>query len=273
MLKRFLFSLSSAIERTIQKGSVIGDRYRIETLLGSGGYGHSYLAFDMDEGMQVVLKTPRLHRRLSVWDRKSFRNEQYIMQQTAHAGLPAFHREGMYKGIPFFTMEYKDGKNFEQLIFHEGKSYNEPEAFGIANKLLGIIGYLHQKNIVHRDIRIPNVLMHNDEVYLIDLGLASKADKSEGKFPESHSGRRKAKNCKSDFYGLGHFLLFLLYSSYIPIEGQPEKSWEEELRISAEAKKIIRRLLLIEREYKDCAEIRADIEKLLSKGEIANVVI
>lgn len=273
MFKRFVLALTGAMERTFQKGSVIGERYRIEKLLGSGGYGHSYLALDMAEGRQVVIKTPRLHRRLSVWGRRNFQIEQYIMQQTAHAGLPAFHREGKYKGIPFFTMEYKDGKNFEQLIFQEGKSFNELEAFWIAYKLLGIIGYLHEMNIVHRDIRIQNVLMHNDEVYLIDLGLARKAEKSDGKLPASHRGRQKAKNCKSDFYGLGHFLLFLLYSSYTPTEGQSEKSWDEELQISPEAKMIIRRLLLLERDYKDCAEIRADIEKLLSKGEISDVVI
>ncbi|RDU36447.1 serine/threonine protein kinase [Neobacillus piezotolerans] len=273
MFKRSILTLSGAFERTFQKGKVIGDRYRIEMLLGTGGYGHSYLAFDLADRGLVVLKTLRLHKRLTVWGRKSFETEQYIMQQTNHRGLPAFYGNGIYRGIPYFTMEYKVGKNFEQLIFHEGMSFKEQDAFGIAYKLLGIVGYLHELKIIHRDIRIPNVLMDNDEVYLIDLGLAQKADMGQVSFPGSHRSLRKAKNRPSDFYGLGHFLLFLLYSSYSPKEGQPEKSWEEELRISPKARKIIRRLLLIESEYTDCLEIRRDIEQILCKEENKHVVI
>ncbi|WP_053366846.1 serine/threonine protein kinase [Bacillus sp. FJAT-27245] len=273
MFKSLMLAISDAIERPFPKGMAIDCRYRIEALLGSGGYGHSYLAFDMAEGRPVVLKTLRLHKRLSVRGRESFRTEQFMLQQTSHPALPDYYRSGTHEEIPFFVMEYKQGKTVEQLVFQEGNSYTEKEAFGIADKLLRILDYLHSIHIIHRDIRLPNILMHGDEVYLIDLGLARKAEKSNGKFPGSHNRLRKAKNRQSDFYGLGHFLLFLLYSSYTPAEGQAERSWEEELQISRGAKTILKRLLLIESEYNDCTEIRRDIGKLLYEGERRNVVI
>ncbi|WP_316569900.1 protein kinase domain-containing protein [Neobacillus sp. YIM B06451] len=273
MFKSFMLAISETIEKPFPKGMGIDGRYRIEKLLGSGGFGHSYLAFDMAEGRLVVVKTLRLHKRLSFAGRKSFRIEQVMMQQTSHLGLPAYYRNGTHEGIPFFAMEYKYGKTVEQLIFQEGDSYTETEAFGVAMKLLSIVEYLHSGNIIHRDIRIPNILLHGEEVYLIDLGLARKAEKRTGKFPKSSKLLRKAKNRQSDFYGLGHFLLFLLYSSYTPKEGQPERSWEEELHISQEAKTILRRLLLIDSEYNDCGEIRRDIEKLLCKGAKRNVIL
>jgi hypothetical protein len=61
---------------------------------------------------------------------------------------------------------------------------------------------------------------------------------------------------------LGHFLLFLLYSNFSLPENKRETSWDQELDISNEAKHIIRRLLQIETEYGNCAEIRADIKNL-----------
>jgi serine/threonine protein kinase, bacterial len=61
----------------------------------------------------------------------------------------------------------------------------------------------------------------------------------------------------SDFYALGHFLLFLLYSTY-EFEGAKEKRWEEELGLSESARRIIRKLLAIDGLYQSCKEIEKD---------------
>ncbi|WP_059170790.1 protein kinase [Bacillus sp. FJAT-27445] len=273
MYKNFLLACSNAFEKPMQKGELIEGKYEIIKLLGTGGYGHTYLAFDTVQGKEIALKTLRLHKRFSRSERQSFLKEQEFMQLACHPSIPAFYGNGIHKGIPFFIMEFKKGKNFEQLIFEEGRMYSERESFVIAYKLLDILDYLHAKGIIHRDIRIPNVLMDQHALSLLDFGLSCTEEESAAFTERTHNKLRKGKNRQTDFYGLGHFLLFLLYSGYSASEGQPEKSWEEELKISSKARGILRRLLLIDREYTGCGEIKADIGQIIFQGDETNVVI
>jgi serine/threonine-protein kinase len=83
---------------------------------------------------------------------------------------------------------------------------------------------------------------------------------------------RKGINFQVDFYGLAHFLLFLLYTNYSFDPNEKEKSWEEELNISPSAKHIIRRLLQIDTKYDSCSQIRKDIKRLLNGGGEIDVI-
>ena len=159
-------------------------------------------------------------------------------------------------------MEFIDGLNFEQLIFTEGKKIPEKEAFQIVYELLNPIEYLHNHKIIHRDIRIPNVISDGAKIRLIDLGLGRHLELETAVQTTKEINIRKEVNCQADFYGLGHFLLFLLYSNFTFPKHKQEKSWEEELEISNQTKHIIRKLLQIEPAYENCAQIRAEIINL-----------
>jgi serine/threonine protein kinase, bacterial len=273
MLKRITLALSAIFEKPFPEGTVVDGRYKIQSLLGSGGYGHSYLALDQVSCRQLVIKTLRLHKRVRSSGRKSFAREIQFMKEISHPGLPAYFESGNHQGIPYYTMEFIDGENFEQLIFQFGRTFSEKETFAVAANILDVLGYLHSNGIVHRDVRIPNVILSQESIVLLDLGLAVRPVDSPVKRRLSHNLLRRGKNVQADFYGLGHFILFLLYSSYTAEEGQKEKSWEEELAISPEAKKIIRRLLKIDSEYRSCREIKEDINLLILKGEKAYVIV
>lgn len=163
-------------------------------------------------------------------------------------------------------MEYIEGKNFEQLIFQDGHKYSEVEAFKIALDVLALINYLHEQRLIHRDIRIPNVITNGSEIALIDLGLARKYDnQGTNELNKTKRNIRKEINPKADFYGLGHFLLFLLYSNYSFPKNKKESSWEEELEISHLAKHIINRLLQIEDCYESCEQVKSDMKILIGK--------
>ncbi|WP_462411907.1 serine/threonine protein kinase [Neobacillus sp. Marseille-QA0830] len=263
MINRLLLFFCHLFEQPFKKGELINGRYQVLHLLGAGGYGFSYLVFDRLSGQNLVLKALRLHKRITKSGRKGFSMEQFLLKLFNHPGLPKYFEGGVHQKIPYFTMEFIDGKNFEQLIFDDGWKISELDVFLIANELIDLIGFLHERNIIHRDIRIPNVLLSNSQIRLIDLGLArSMNDKHITKKRQNHI--RKQINYQADFYGLGHFLLFLLYSNFeIPAHKQ-KMSWEEELEICPEAKRIIRRLLQIEPAYPDFLEVKADIEKVIS---------
>ncbi|WP_144547243.1 protein kinase domain-containing protein [Bacillus sp. X1(2014)] len=262
MMKKIALLISNLFEKPFPKDKLIAERYQVITHLGAGGYGHSYLVYDLESRQKKVLKALRLHKRLTSSGRGSFELEKELLDSIDHPGFPRYFEEGIYNNIPFFTMEFIEGMNFEQLIFLEGRKISEKEAFQIINKLLTPLEYLHNRKIVHRDIRIPNVITDGSNIRLIDLGLGRHFHHENEAVKTKEKHLRKEINFQADFYGLGHFLLFLLYSNFTFSNDIHEKSWEEELKISNHAKHIIRRLLQIEPAYENCAQIRAEIINL-----------
>lgn len=254
---------ANLMESRFQQGEIVAKRYEIMNHLGTGSYGNSYLVYDQVSKQKKVLKALRIHKRITESGKREFECEKELLQSITHPGFPRFFEDGSYRNIPFYTMEYIEGKNFEQLIFQDGQKYSEIQAFTIANQLLEHINYLHEQQLIHRDIRIPNVIASGSEIVLIDLGLARKRNDANSKGRTRVRHLRKEVNPQADFYGLGHFLLFLLYSNFSFPDKKKERSWEEELEISYQAKYIISRLLQIEDCYENCAQVKSDILKII----------
>ena len=264
MIMGALRTTANILSKPFYNGKLINERYEVIEFLGRGSYGTSYLVFDREKGNQVVLKLLRKHKMIFQAGVNSFKQEQEILQFLNYRYFPAFYEKGEFRGTPFYTMEFVNGKTFEQLIFQEGKTFSEIESFQVGNQLLDIIDYLHRKKIVHRDIRIPNVMIEDNQIKLIDFGLARRFDETH--LPELDLDRiKKMVAPVSDFYALGHFLLFLLYSTYETNGNRQEKSWEEELELTDSARRIIRKLLALEEPYPSCYEIKQDFAALFSR--------
>lgn len=259
-LKPLILTISSLFEKKLSRGKMI-HHYEIRDILGMGSYGYSYLVLNQQTKRLSVLKMLRFHKRIILKGRLSFQKEMAILKSLSHSRFPVFYEEGEFDHIPFYTMEYISGKTFEQLIFDEGNIYSEAEAFSLGLELLSLITVLHEKGIIHRDIRIPNIMMDDGKIKLIDFGLARRMDNHHNELISYPVPKKIAPI--SDFYGLGHFLLFLLYSGYAPIGNQKEKPWEEELEITKKGKHVIKRLLLIESSYLSTNEIFNDIEEVI----------
>jgi serine/threonine protein kinase len=265
MFKRMILFAANKLESRFRQKEIIANTYQVVNHLGVGSYGNSYLVIDQRSQQKKVLKALRIHKRITKSGRRRFEIEKELLQSIKHRGFPQYFEDGSYKDIPFYTMEFIEGKNFEQLIFQDGRKYTEIEAFKIAHDVLELINYLHEQKIIHRDIRIPNVLANGSEIRLIDLGLARKYNQDVGDNKKSKWNLRKEITPQADLYGLGHFLLFLLYSNYSYPKKQKESSWEEELAISNQARHIISRLLQIEDCYESCAQVKTDIKILIRK--------
>jgi serine/threonine protein kinase len=274
MLKKSILLTANIFENPFPQNEIIAERYKIINHLGAGSYGHSYLVVDQLTEQVQVLKSLRIHKRITKSGRKGFELEKELLRSINHPGFPTYYSDGNHKSIPFYTMEYIEGKNFEQLIFQEGKKYSEDIVFSITLQLLELIDFLHKRKIIHRDIRIPNVIVSESKIHLIDLGLSRRVNQGVERRRRLKTRIRKELNPQADFYGLGHFLLFLLYSNYYFPDKTKEVSWEKELDISHNAKQIIRRLLQIEDPYESCAEIKLDIVRLLEDvGGKENVIL
>lgn len=145
---------------------------------------------------------------------QKFQQEIHILQQLSLPYVPTIHSTGTIQDCPFFMMDYVNGQTFEQLIFRNGAKFTIAQSFAITKQLLEQIVQLHNYGIVHRDLRIPNILIVGQQLHIIDFGLATTYQKQID--ISTIENPKRAENHISDLYFVGHFLLFLLYSDYKP---------------------------------------------------------
>lgn len=216
--------------------------FQIRKFIGKGSYGQAYLLVHKDSRKQYVLKRLRTKFRGKTQAILKFKQEIEMLKQLDLPNVPDVFLEGEIAEIPFYIMDFIDGHTFEQEIFQERKTFSLEESFIILEKLLNVLIRIHEQKIVHRDLRIPNILINNGFIYIIDFGLASYI-KDIG-FKESIENPKTLEDHRSDLYYIGHFLLYLIYSNYSPTS-RKERSWQEELQLPQEIENYIERLLLI----------------------------
>ena len=220
------------------------------TFLGYGSYGRTYLIEEASSQKQYVLKCLQPKHRRFKKTKQKFIQEIQMLEQLTLPFIPSIKLTGILLDMPFFVMDYLDGQTFEQLIFDDGQKFTITEALSITQQLLTQVISLHNKGIVHRDLRIPNILLVKGNLHIIDFGLATYM--KEVDFATIRNPKR-AENHISDLYFVGHFLLFLLYSTYEPTS-RKEKSWQEELSLPTEVTSYLEKLLCINEPFRSAAE-------------------
>ncbi len=243
-------------QKPYREGTVVNGRYVIETQLGEGSYGVAYVARDEQTTERVVLKQMKRTKRKK--RRASFEREALILKQLDHPQIPKLYDSFETNNVPHLVMEYIEGDTIEMLIFDKKQTYGEKEAFSLLSDVLPVIQYIHAKQIVHRDLRIPNIVFRDGIVYVLDFGLARFLHEQDESFLTVEQRLRRAIDVKSDIYALGHFLLFLLYSSYEPME-EEEKSWEDELLLTEDARGVLRRMLQLDVPYASVEQLARDV--------------
>lgn len=244
-----------------------GTGFKVEKVLGSGSYGVAYALQQPEASERVVLKHLRAKHKRKKKVRTQFQQEISFLKMNMHPNLPSVLDEGEIANLPYYMMEHVNGVTFEQLIFEEGKQFTVQQALSIVKELLDIIVAIHDKGVVHRDLRIPNILMKDGKLYVIDFGLATMI--KEDIDMDQVRNPKKVENHASDLYYIGHFLLYLLYSTYTPVR-KKEKSWQEELQIPEQVKNFIERLLWLQPVFPSAIAAREELLKLIN-GEIEDV--
>ncbi|MCM3097687.1 serine/threonine protein kinase [Priestia megaterium] len=247
------------VDRPFKKGKVICGRYEIIDVLGMGSYGITYVANDIVQQKKVVVKQLRKTKQRTSQGLKSYHYEAKLLSQLNHPQIPSLYEAIETDEGCFLVMELIQGKTFEDLIFEEKCVYTEEQALNILLNILDVVSAIHEQGIVHRDLRIPNIIDVNGTIYVIDFGLARfLGDHEETSTLIEEQQFMRQTSAASDIYALGHFLLFLLYSGYEPTE-QQERSWEQELHLSAPIKTIIQKMLRADESYESIKSLQKDI--------------
>jgi eukaryotic-like serine/threonine-protein kinase len=177
----------------LERGTRLGGRYEIRTLVGSGGMGEVYRAWDAELERVVALKVlpPQI---AGDGDRLS----RFLQEARAASKLGGAHAAHIYEikesgGAHFIAMEYVEGQSLDKYI--AGKPLDIPEIARISIQIAEALEEAHSKGITHRDIKPANIIITpRGAVKVLDFGLA-KINRPEEGFSE---GERTASHVKTD---------------------------------------------------------------------------
>lgn len=220
--------------------------YSIMKIIGEGRYGIVYLAKN-DKDEKVVVK--QLKKNMLKETKEKLFYEEQILKELDYQEFPKFISKFNDDSREGYILEYVEGRVFEDILAIDGYKFTKDEIYKIATQLLDIVDILHNNNIVHRDIRLPNVIVKRDNsLALIDFGLARVID-----------NERYIK--EMDYWFIGDFLIHLYYSSYEEDESE-EKPWYEELDLNIDEKVFLKKLMGIDGNYKNMEEIKRQLNRI-----------
>jgi serine/threonine protein phosphatase PrpC/serine/threonine protein kinase len=145
--------------------------YRVLELIGAGGMGEVYRGVHLPSGTPVAIKVLTRAGTVPKYLER-FRNEARIQSQLRHPNIALLHEFIEYDQMPCIVMEFVDGETLERCIERRG-ALPEHEAASLTASVVDAVGYLHARDIVHRDIKLSNVKVSSSGVVkLLDFGIA-----------------------------------------------------------------------------------------------------
>ena len=257
-------------------GTLIDGRYRIQRVLGRGGFGRTYLAADDRRfGELCVLKEfapsnqsdPVVAQKL----RELFQREATILHKLDHPQIPQFFAVFEEDGRLFIAQEFINGKTCWRVLQERqkrGVAFTEVEILHWLKHLLRVLDYLHSQNIVHRDIAPDNIMLPkgSNTPILIDFGVVKQAathfyglstinpdgliqaSVSVGKFGYAPYEQIRMGQCspKSDLYALAVTAVVLLTGKSPNLLIDPrslEWVWQSQVRLHPHFVEILEKMM------------------------------
>lgn len=227
------------------------DNYTIKSIIGEGRYGIVYLAED-EKNDKYVIK--QLKKEMIKKTGHKLLYEELILKKLQYPNFPKFVSNFKKEDSEGYILEYIEGQVYEDILRKDKYQFSRMEIYEICSQLLNLIDILHSCNIVHRDIRPPNVILKdNKELALIDFGLARTID---------HINYTK----ELDYWYIGDFLIHLYYSSYQKIS-KFDRPWFKELDLRLEEKVFLKKLMGIEKTFENIHEISQHLNIIKSSNK------
>lgn len=210
---------------TVPSGTVLHGRYRIERVLGSGGFGHVYLALDLQASQQYAIKEYLV---TGANGQAQLQHEARVLSQLHHPNLPAYQEAFIERGHYYVVISYIEGSDLTDYIRIARQRNEAIPMQQVISWLISIceaVMFMHNQRppFIHRDIKPDNIrIMSNGVAMLVDLGNAkATGDGARTLFfirhqgtpgyapPEQYPGGT-GTDVRSDVYALGGTLYFVL---------------------------------------------------------------
>jgi len=222
---------SASSTPTQQEGAVLEpkpssfcrSRYEIQRLIGEGGMGTVWLARDVYTNSLVAIKTPKItgdpvRDDLNI---KKIAVEAEVLKNLDHPNIVKFIDFFVDLQRPQLVIEYVDGEHLEKRVKAPSDVFSEKEAIELMKRLADAVDHMHDRNVVHRDLKPKNVFLVRDpelKVKVIDFGTAkfyhSQIEYGEGIYsPGGYTAPEQVRfmySPQSDIWSLGGILFYTL---------------------------------------------------------------
>jgi eukaryotic-like serine/threonine-protein kinase len=215
----------------LSPGSDFGPRYRIESLLGQGGMGRVYKAYDKNLDRHVAIKVVRAGVMGDAEARKRFRQELLLASKISHKNILRIHDMGEVGDVKFISMAYVEGPDLYHIL-RETPKLPFTRILAFARQLAEALAAAHAEGVAHRDLKPQNILVDKDDhIYVSDFGLARSLEEDAiamtrtGAFlgtprymsPEQVEG--KPSDHRSDLYSCG-LIFYEMATGDVPFTGE-----------------------------------------------------
>ena len=199
--------------------------YEIVELLGEGGMGTVWRAFQLSTRREVALKVMTSRTFGSQKALSRFEREVELAARLVHPNIARVYDSGLYQGLYYYAMELIEGLQLDEYV-NEHK-LTQRKILELLRTVCQAIKHAHQVGVIHRDLKPSNILVTQDgEPHVLDFGLAKTIleDEKDMKVsidgdvfgtptymsPEQAAGHLDAIDIRTDVYSLGVILFHLL---------------------------------------------------------------
>jgi serine/threonine-protein kinase len=160
----------------IAPGTIVGHRYRIIDLIGSGGMAQVYRAMNLASRKIVAIKVLKDEFRNDAEFLRRFEREARAVLHLSHENIVRAFDVGEAEGLPYIVLEYIDGRTLKEILDENGPM--PPRiAVALVVQVLDALNAAHNAGIIHRDVKPQNVIvMQSGKVKLMDFGIAREVD-------------------------------------------------------------------------------------------------
>ncbi|MGH9376463.1 MAG: protein kinase domain-containing protein [Terriglobia bacterium] len=215
----------------LDPGTNFGPRYQIEALIGRGGMGVVYKAYDRELDRTVALKLVRPDLTFDPESMRRFKQELLLASRVSHKNILRIHDLGDVDGVKFISMAYVEGEDLHHFL-KQARRCPVEQVLAIGRQLAAALDAAHGEGVVHRDLKPQNVLIDsNGHAYVMDFGLAKSLEADSSMMthagailgtprymaPEQVEG--KPADARSDIYALG-LILYEMATGEMPFSGE-----------------------------------------------------
>ncbi|MGO9275588.1 MAG: protein kinase domain-containing protein [Terriglobia bacterium] len=215
---------------SLDLGSDFGPRYHIEALLGKGGMGEVYKAYDKELDRTVAIKLVLSDLAEEPETMQRFKQELLMASKVSHRNILRIHDLGDVDGVKFISMAYVEGEDLHHVLKREG-GLPLDRVVKITRQLCGALAAAHAEGVVHRDLKPQNVLIDKaDNIYVSDFGLAKSLEVGAvgmtrtgdllgtPRYMAPEQALRKPVDHRADIYSLG-LIIYEMATGRVPFTG------------------------------------------------------